>query len=166
MKIKPKKGIEWSYRPWERKTLQKFWWKTTKKLCATLPSRREREKSLKKLLKKMFELVKELFLKKPETRCSIDRKTGSINRTRQRFTEFLKQDFDWSKIRLDQSKFWKNCFLEKKKKKKLIFLKAYLKALNIRYKNAWVWDEMLSQNTSFKPNFPKILILNNLPFFF
>ena len=36
------------------------------------------------------------------------------------------------------------------------FLKAYLKALNIRYKNAWVWDEMLSQNISFKPNFPKI----------
>ena len=39
----------------------------------------EKEKSLRKLLKKMFESVKELFLKKPETLCSIDRKIGSIN---------------------------------------------------------------------------------------
>ena len=55
----------------------------------------EREKSLKKTFEKVFESVKELFLKKkPETRCSIDRKTGSINRTRQRLTEFFKQDFD------------------------------------------------------------------------
>ena len=50
----------------------------------------EREKILKKLLEKVFELVKELFLKKPETRCSIDRKIGSINQTRQRLTEFFK----------------------------------------------------------------------------
>ena len=92
---------------------------------------REREK-VEKLLKKMFETVKELFLKKPETRCSIDRKTGSINRTRQWLTEFFKQDIDRSKIRLDQSKFLKNSFLEKI----IRFLKAYLKALNIRYKNA------------------------------
>ena len=122
-----------------------------KNLSADLPSRREREK-FEKLLKRMFETIKELFLKKPKTRCSIDRKTGSINWTRQRLTEFLKQDFDWSKIRLDQSKFLKNSFLEKL----TWFLKVYLKALNIKYKNARVWDEMLSQNTSFKPNFPKI----------
>ena len=32
--------------------------------------------------------------KKPEIRCSIDQKTGSINRTRQRLTKFLNQDFD------------------------------------------------------------------------
>ena len=38
----------------------------TKNLSATLPSRREREK-VEKLLKKMFETVNELFLKKPET---------------------------------------------------------------------------------------------------
>ena len=41
------------------------------------------------------------IFKKPEIGCSIDRKTGSINRTKQRLTEFLKQDFDWSKNRLD-----------------------------------------------------------------
>ena len=98
-----------------------------KNLSADLPSRREREK-FEKLLKRMFETIKELFLKKPKTRCSIDRKTGSINWTRQRLIEFLKQDFDWSKIRLDQSKFWKNSFSRKKKPE---FLKTYLKALNI-----------------------------------
>ena len=49
-----------------------------KKLCAALPSRRERQK-FEKTFEKVFESVKELFLKKPETRCSIDRKTGSIN---------------------------------------------------------------------------------------
>ena len=32
--------------------------------------------------------------KKTEIRCLIDRKTGSINRTRQRLTKFLKQNFD------------------------------------------------------------------------
>ena len=101
-----------------------------KNLSADLPSRREREK-FEKLLKRMFETIKELFLKKPKTRCSIDRKTGSINWTRQRLIEFLKQDFDWSKIRLDQSKFWKKQLLRKKKPD---FLKSYLKALNIRKK--------------------------------
>ena len=84
-----------------------------KNLSADLPSRREREK-FEKLLKRMFETIKELFLKKPKTRCSIDQKTGSINWTRQRLIEFLKQDFDWSKIRLDQSKFWKKQLLREK----------------------------------------------------
>ena len=80
----------------------------------------------------MFESVKELFLKylKHDVRLiekqvrSIEPGRGSLN--------FFKQDFDWSKIRLDQSKFLKSSFLEKIIK----FLKAYLKALNIRYKNA------------------------------
>ena len=54
----------------------------------------EREKGLKKTFEKVFESVKKLFFKKPETRCSIDQKTGSINRTRQRLIEFFKQDFD------------------------------------------------------------------------
>ena len=64
----------------------------------------ERRKVWKELLKKLWISQRTLF-KKAETRCSIDRKTGSINRTRQRLIEFLKQDFDWSKIRLDQLKF-------------------------------------------------------------
>ena len=129
-KIKPKKGIEWSYQPWGRKTLQKLKKKTTKNLSAALPSRREREKVEKLFEKDVWNSQRTVF-KKPEIQCSIDRKTGSINRTRKRLTKFLKQDFDWSKIRLDQSKFWKKQLLRKKKPD---FLKSYLKALNIRKK--------------------------------
>ena len=64
----------------------------------------ERREVWKELLKKVWISQRTLF-KNAETRYSIDRKTGSINRTRQRLTEFLKEDFNWSKIRLDQSKF-------------------------------------------------------------
>ena len=53
----------------------------------------EREK-FEEGFEKVFESVKALFFKKLETRYSIDRKTGSINRTRQKLTEFFKQDFD------------------------------------------------------------------------
>ena len=129
MKIKPKRGIEWSYQPWGRKTLQKLRKKTTKNLSAALPSWREREKVEKLFEKDVWNSQRTVF-KKLEIRCSIDWKTGSINRTTQRLTEFLKQDFDWSKIRLDQSKFWKKQFLREKPD----FLKSYLKALNLRKK--------------------------------
>ena len=152
MKIRTKEGIKWSYRPWGRKTLQKLGRKWQKIFCAALPSRRERERKSWKSFEKVGWISQNTVFKKLDSRSSIDRKTGLINRTRQRLTEFFKQDFDWSKIRLDQSKFWKNSFLEKI----TWFLKAYLKALNVRYKNAWVWDEMLFQNTSFEPNFSKI----------
>ena len=150
-KIKPKRGIEWSYRPWGRKTLQKLRKKTTKNLSAALPNRREREK-VEKLFEKDVWNSQGTFFKKPEIRCLIDRKTGSINRTRQRLTEFLKQDFDWSKIRLDQSKFWKKQLLREKTR----FFEILPQSIEYNNKNAWVWDEMLSQITNFKPNFPKI----------
>ena len=52
MKIKPKRGIEWSYWPWGRKTLQKLRKKTTKNLSAALPSQREREREK---VEKLFE---------------------------------------------------------------------------------------------------------------
>ena len=92
---------------------------------------REREKFEKKTFEKVFESVKELFLKnlKHDVRL-IEKQVRSIKPGRG--SQNLKQDFDWSKIRLDQSKFWKSCFLEKKPK----FLKAYLKVFNIRDKNA------------------------------
>ena len=100
------------------------------KKFVVLPSQvRERRKVWKELLKKVWISQRTLF-KKAETRCSIDRKTSSINRTRQRLTDFSKQDFDWSKIRLDQSKFWKKQLL----REKTWFLKPYLKALNITKK--------------------------------
>ena len=68
--------------------------KRQKIFSGALPSRREREK-FEKDLKKCFESVKTLFKKKKlDSRCSIDRKTGSINRTRQRLTESFKRNFD------------------------------------------------------------------------
>ena len=91
--------------------------------------------------------------------------------------------FDWSKNNFDQSKqtkahlnFFKKYRLIKKQfgsienlekhflEKITWFLKTPLKALNIRNKNAWVWDEMFFQNTNFKPSFPKIKIFNHSPF--
>ena len=74
--------------------------------CSLAKSEREREREkVEKLFEKDVWNSQRTVFKKPEIRCSIDWKTGSINRTRQRLIEFLKQDFDWSKIRLDQSKF-------------------------------------------------------------
>ena len=61
--------------------------------CSLAKSEREREK-VEKLFEKDVWNSQRIVFKKPEIRCSIDRKTGSINRTRQRLTEFLKQDFD------------------------------------------------------------------------
>ena len=54
----------------------------------------ERRKVEKLFEKDVLKQSKNCFKKKTEIRCSIDRKTGSINRTRQRLIEFLKQDFD------------------------------------------------------------------------
>ena len=112
-------------------------------------------------LVKVFELVKELIKKTWNT---------MFNWSKNRFYQLNQAEAHRifkTKISIDRKLDWinrnsgKNSFWEKKPD----FLKTYLKALNIRYKNAWVWDEILSQNTSFKPNFPKNLILNNLPFF-
>ena len=68
--------------------------KQQKIFSGPLPSWREREK-FEKVFEKVFESVKTLFKKKKlESRNLIDRKTGLINRTRQRLIEFFKQDFD------------------------------------------------------------------------
>ena len=124
---------------WE-KNLAKIWLKNDKKSLVEPCQVGEKERGK---FEKVFWISQNTVLKTLDSRCSIDRKTSSINRTRQRLTEFFKKDFDWSKIRLDQLKFWKNSFLEKL----TWFLKTYFKALNIRNKNAWVWDEMLFQKT-------------------
>ena len=54
----------------------------------------EREEKLKNFLKKMFLKQSKNCFKKPEIRSSIDRKTGLVNRTKQRLTQILKQNFD------------------------------------------------------------------------
>ena len=108
-----RKGIKVLPALWE-KNLAKIWLKTTKKSSIEPCQVGEREESLKKIWKSVLNQPKHCFKKKKiDSQCSIDRKTGSINRTRQRLTEIFKKDSDWSKIRLDQSKFWKNSFLEK-----------------------------------------------------
>ena len=122
------------------------------KKILVLPCQVGERRKVEKLLKKMFWNSQRTVYKKPEIRSSIDRKTSLINRTRQRLTEFLKQDFDWSKIRLDQSKFWKKQLL----REKTWFFENLSQNVEYNKTNAWVWDEMLSQNTNFKPNFPKI----------
>ena len=59
---------------------------------------------------------------------------------------------------MDQSKIWIKLLVLKKKKTE--FLKTYLKALNIRNKNAWVWNEMFFKTQVLNPNFPKNKIFN------
>ena len=132
---------------WE-KNLAKIRSKTTKNLLRSL-TKSERERKGWKSFEKVVWISQNTIFKK----------TGftMFDWSKNRFDQLNQAEAHWifltrSKIRLDQSKFWKNSFLEKI----TWFLKAYLKALNIRYKNAWVWDEMLFQNTSFKPNFSKI----------
>ena len=73
--------------------MQKLGRKPQKIFCAALPSRREREK-FEKSFEKVFELVKALFFKSLKRDVRLIKKKGSINRTRQRLTEFFKQDFD------------------------------------------------------------------------
>ena len=118
--------VKWTYRLWERKTLQKIWRKTTKIgwFCFA-ESEREREK-LKKLLKKCFKWVKHWILKnlihnirliekqfrsietdrdslKFLIAISIDQKTDSIDRNCKK-NEFLKINRIWCNLSL---KHWK-----------------------------------------------------------
>ena len=63
-----------------------------KTLCCLAKS--ERERKVWKRFEKVVWISQNTIFKKLDSWCSIDRKTGSINRTRQRLTEFFKQDFD------------------------------------------------------------------------
>ena len=121
----------------------------------------EREKSLdtfeKVILKKSRSVF---FFKKPESRYSIDRKIVSINRNNQKLTKDFKRNFDWLKNRLDQSKIWKNTFLEKI----TWFLKILLKALNIGNKMHEYEMKCFSKTQVLNLVFPKLSFLNILPF--
>ena len=88
-----RRGIKVLPALWE-KNLAKIWEKNDKKPLVEPCQVGERERKVWKSFEKVFESVKILFKKKLESRCSIDRKTGSINQTKQRLTEFLKKDFD------------------------------------------------------------------------
>ena len=64
------------------------------KKIVVLPCQVEERRKVEKLFEKDVLKQSKNCFKKPEIRSSIDRKIRSINRTRQRLTEFLKQDFD------------------------------------------------------------------------
>ena len=64
------------------------------KKCEVLPCQVGERRKVEKLFEKDVLKQSKNCFKKLEIRSSIDRKIGSINRTRQRLTEFLKQDFD------------------------------------------------------------------------
>ena len=64
------------------------------KKIVVLPCQVEERRKVEKLFENDDLKQSKNYFKKTEIRCSIDRKTGSINRTRQRLTKFLKQNFD------------------------------------------------------------------------
>ena len=137
------------------------WQKIDDKPC---PNRREREK-FEKLLKSEFEQVKLSFKKtwfmifdwskisfdwskQIEAALnflktiSIDWKTDSINRNRQRLTKFLR----------------KHSFLKKTKHSL-----ETPQSIENDEQNVWVWDKIFFKNNSFKPSFPKIKIFKDFP---
>ena len=94
-----------------------------KKLRMVLVQIGERKRSLKKFWKSDLN-KSNLTLKKTYPRFSIDRESVSIDRNRQKLIKNFKCNFDWSKNRLDQLKFWKNKIFDKNN---LVFWKNSLK---------------------------------------
>ena len=79
MKIRTKRGIKWSYRPWGRKTLQKFRKKTTKNFVLPCQVEERERKVWKNFWKCVWISQRTVFLKTWNTM------------------------FDWSKNKFDQS---------------------------------------------------------------
>ena len=117
LKINEKGRVIWSYRPWERKTLQKDQRKTTKNWLDALTDRIEREKVLKSL-KSVWSCEKERFLKNSLYNFRlIENKVRSIENAstdptsiehRSKQTEVdqnFNRNFDRSRNNFDQSKF-------------------------------------------------------------
>ena len=78
-KINEKEGAKESYRPCRRKTLQKFWRKTTKILLGAFDQSNRERKSLKKF-EKVYEHVRNSVFKKLPVQFSTDRKLDLIGR--------------------------------------------------------------------------------------
>ena len=154
-----KKGYNGHTGLWREKPSKKLGGKRQKICCGALLSRREREREVWKLLKKVSWISQDLILKKTYSRFSIDRKSVSIDRNRQKLTKIFKCNFDWSKNRLDQSKFWKNRIFEKINQ----FLKKLLKALNIRNKMHKYEIKCFSKTWVLNLVFQKLRFSNILP---
>ena len=130
----------------------------TENCCGALLSRRERGK-FEKFWKRCLNKSNMSFFEKLDSRVSIDRKSILIDRNKQRLTKNFKCNFDWSKNRLDQLKFWKNSFLEKI----TWFLKKLIKALNIMSKMHKNEMKCFSKTQVLNPVFPKLRFSNILP---
>ena len=154
-----KKGYNGHTGLWREKPSKKLGGKRQKNCCGALSSRRERERKVWKLLKKVFWTSQDLSFKNAYLRFSIDWKLVSIDRNRQKLTKFFKRNFYWSKNRLDQSKIWKNSILEKI----TWFLKTLLKALNIRNKIHKYEMKYFSKTQVLNSVFPNLRFSNNLP---
>ena len=146
-----RKGIKVVPALWE-KNLAKIWLKTTKKSSVEPCQVGEREESLKKIWKSVLNESNTVLKKTWFTMFNWSKNKFDQSNQAEAYWNFSK----WFQLIKNQIGSIDN--LEKKHlfRKKPDFLKTCLKALNIRNKNAWEWDEMLFQNTSFKPNFPKI----------
>ena len=176
-KINEKEGAKESYRPCRRKTLQKFWRKTTKILLGAFDRSNRERKSLKNF-EKVYEHVRNSVFKKLPVQFSTDRKLDSIDRkcfdwsntnrapieTDKDSQQIFYRNFNQSKNRFNRSKFWKNQFFEKHN----IIMQKLLKALNFMEKKKKHEYEMkcIFKNTCFEPNFPKIKIFNQDPYIF
>ena len=111
----------------------------------------EREESLKKIWKSVLNQSKHCFKKNLIHNVRLIEKQVRLIEPGRGSLKFLKR------IPIDWKPDWINRNSRKTAFRKITwFFKTYLKALNVINKNAWVLDEMLFQNTSFKPNFSKI----------
>ena len=169
-----------SYRPWERKTLQKEWRKTTNILLGAFDRSNRERKSLKNF-EKVYEHVRNSVFKKLPVQFSTDRKLDSIGRkcfdwsntnwapieTDKDSQQIFYRNFNRSKNRFNRSKFWKNQFFEKHN----IIMQKLLKALNFMEKKkksmSMRWNAF-SKTLVLNPIFPKLrfsiktLIFSNL----
>ena len=89
MKNNAKGRVIWTYRLMERETLQEIWRKTKKKIVVEPCRVGEREKVLKSFEKVGLNKSNLIFLKL-DSRVSIDQKSISINRNRQRLVKNFK----------------------------------------------------------------------------
>ena len=160
-----------SYRPWERKTLQKERRKTTKKWIGAL-TESYRERKSWKLLKKWVWTRENQFLKnslhdfrsiekqiQSVENASIDLESIEHRSKHTKPNQNFNHNFDRSKNTFCRSKFWEKQFFENQSK----ILQKLLKALNFINKMHEYEMKCFSKTLVLNPVFPKIRLLDNSP---
>ena len=172
LKIKEKGRVIWSYRPLERKTLQKDQRKMTKIWLDALTDRIEREKVFE-TFEKCLNTWKQRFKKKKKTlyttldwsKNRFDRSKmlwliqhqSSTNRNRQKLTKIL----------IAISIGWKTGLINQNSRKKKLKIKANLCRNSSKHWLLWIkcmsmrWSAF---HTCFEPSFSKIKIFNQFPY--